>query len=314
METVVRARDLTKRYGAQVAVEGLTLEVPAGSMVGIVGPSGSGKTTTVRMLMGTEAPSEGDVLVFGTSPWAFTPAQRERIGYMPQLPVLYPHLSLQENLQFVASVYGLPLRRRERLREVLDFVELTEHRRKLMREASGGMQRRLALAATLVHHPDLLFLDEPTSGIGPIQRRKFWDHFADLKRAGRTLVVTTQYVGDASYCDLVAVLLDGTLLAFDTPDALRREAFGGEVVSLTALGGLDASVPAALRNLSFVHGVSVEPEHGGALHVLVDDAETALPRLREWFASRSIHLHTIGHHHPPFDEVFVKLVERARNE
>lgn len=309
----MQARGLTKRYGTQVAVEDVSLEVPAGSMVGIIGPSGSGKTTTVRMLMGTEAPSEGEVLVFGTPPWVFSPAQRARIGYMPQLPVLYPHLSLQENLQFVASVYGLPFRRRERLREVLDFVELTDHRRKLMRETSGGMQRRLALAATLVHQPDLLFLDEPTSGIGPIQRRKFWDHFAELKRAGRTLVVTTQYVGDAAYCDVVAVLLDGRLLAFDEPDALRRQAFGGEVVSLTAKGGLDDSVLAALRNLPFVLDVSVERDHGGTLNVLVDEAESALPRLREWFAARDIHLHTIGHHHPPFDEVFVKLVERARH-
>lgn len=311
MDPVVQAHGLTKTYRGQTAVQGLDLEVPAGSIVGVVGPSGSGKTTTVRLLLGAEKPSGGEVRVFGTAPSAFAPADRQRIGYMPQLSVLYPDLSLRENLRFVASVYGLPLRRRRRLREVLEFVGLYEHRRKPLRATSGGMQRRLALAAALVHEPDLLFLDEPTAGIGPIQRRTFWQHFEELKRSGRTLLITTQYVGEAGFCDLVAVLVGGTLVAFDHPDALRRRAFGGEVVTLTADRPLDPSVVEDLRALPSVRDTTSEGDDGQSLRVVVEQADTAIPRLQEWFSARDLHLESIRPHHPPFEEVFVHLVEQA---
>lgn len=311
MEPVVRAQAVTKTYRGQTAVRELSLDVSAGTIVGVVGPSGSGKTTTVRMLLGAEIPSDGEVRVFGQAPWSFPPAQRQRIGYMPQLSVLYPHLSLQENLHFVASLYGLPLRRRRRLREVLDFVELTEHRRKPLRKTSGGMQRRLALAAALVHEPDLLFLDEPTAGIGPIQRRTFWQHFAELKEAGRTLLVTTQYVSEAAYCDLVAVLVEGQLVALDHPDALRRQAFGGDVVTLTAAHPLDPSVVEDLRAVSSVREATPEGDDRRGLRVVVEQADTAIPRLQDWFSSRDLQLEAIRQNHPPFDEVFVNLVEQA---
>ena len=295
-------------------MRGLDLEVPAGKIVGVIGPSGSGKTTTVRMLLGAEVPSDGEVTVFGQAPWTFDAAQRERIGYMPQLSVLYPHLSVQENLQFVASVYGLPLRRRQRLGEVLDFVELTEHRRKLLRHTSGGMQRRVALAATLLHEPDLLFLDEPTAGIGPIQRRKFWDHFESLKDAGRTLVVTTQYVSEAAYCDLVAVLVQGRLIALQAPDALRQQAFGGDVVTLTGAEPFDPLVVRQLHGLEPVRTLSPEGDDGRGLRVVVDEAGAAIPRLQDWFSRRDVQLESISHEHPPFDEVFVRLVEQSSHD
>lgn len=307
----MRAQALTKRYRGQVAVSDLSFEVPAGKILGLIGPSGCGKTTTVRMLLGAEAPSEGDALLFGQAPWDCTPAQRQRIGYMPQLSVLYPHLSLQENLHFVASVYGLPLRRRRRLREVLDLVELTEHRRKLLRETSGGMQRRLALAAALVHDPDVLFLDEPTAGIGPIQRQTFWNHFTDLTAAGRTLVVTTQYVSEAEYCDVVALLVQGKLVALDPPGTLRRRAFGGDVVTLTPTRSWEESVIEDLRAVPFVRDVRPEGEGLRVLRLVVEQADTAIPRLQGWFADRDVQLTSIRQHHPPFDEVFIRLVEQA---
>ncbi|HVM14335.1 MAG TPA: ABC transporter ATP-binding protein [Egibacteraceae bacterium] len=311
MEQVVRARDLTKTYRGQTAVRDLSLDIPPGRIVGVVGPSGSGKTTTVRMLLGAEAPSDGEVLVFGDPPSTFGPEQRRRIGYMPQLSVLYPHLSLQENLHFVASLYGLPLRRRRRLREVLALVELTEHRRKKLSQTSGGMQRRLALAAALLHKPDLLFLDEPTAGIGPIQRRTFWEHFTVLKEAGRTLVITTQYVGEAAYCDLVALLVDGRLVAFDHPDALRHRALGGDVVTLTAAQPVPPSVVGELQELPLVREAARAGEDGRGLRIVVDEADTAIPRLQDWFARRDIRPESIGQHLPPFEDVFVNLVEQA---
>lgn len=281
-------------------------------MLGVVGPSGSGKTTTVRMLMGAVVPTEGEVFVFGQLPWTFSPTQRRRMGYMPQQSVLYPHLSLQENLRFVAAMYGMWLHRPRRMREVLDFVELTEDRDKLLRETSGGMQRRLALAATLVHEPELLFLDEPTTGIGPIQRRKFWEHFEQVKQAGGTLVVTTQNVNEAGYCDLVAIILDGELLAFDRPDELRRQAYGGEVVTVATTDPLDPSVSTALSQLPVVENVSPEGDGTHGLRILVSQADTAIPRLQEWFSGEGVRLESIAQERPPFDEVFVHLVEQAR--
>jgi ABC-2 type transport system ATP-binding protein len=311
MEPIIWARALGKSYGGQPAVADVDLSVAEGTILGVVGPSGSGKTTTVRMLLGAEAPSSGEVRVLGTAPWAFTPAQRRRLGYMPQLSVLYPELTLQENLNFAASVYGMPLRRRRRLREVLDFVDLFEHRRKRLRDTSGGMQRRLALAAALVHEPDLLFLDEPTAGIGPIQRRSFWQHFTDLRDRAGTLVITTQYVSEAEHCDEVAVIVRGRLVACAPPDELRQRAFGGDVITLTAASAVDPSTVAALGAAPSVREVVPEGDYGRALRVVVDRADTAIPKLQDWFSARRIPLDSIREHHPPFEEVFVQLVEQA---
>jgi ABC-2 type transport system ATP-binding protein len=227
--TMVCARGVSKDFGDQRGLDGVDLEVAHGSILGVIGPSGCGKTTLLRILTGIISRDEGELSVLGTDPARFSARHRRRFGYMPQLPVLFPNLSLIANLNFVASVYGMPLRRRKRLREVLEFVDLWEHRRKRLCEASGGMQRRLALAATLIHSPELLFLDEPTAGIDPILRDRFWSRFRDARDAGRTLIVSTQYVGEAALCDLVAVMAEGRVLVVDTPEGLRRHAFGDEL-------------------------------------------------------------------------------------
>lgn len=209
--TIIHAAGLTKQFGNEVAVEDVSFEVPNGAIFGYVGPSGSGKTTTLRLLTGIYTPSAGQATVLGREPRHFNRRTRQQIGYMPQLFVLYPDLTVWENLNFAASIYGMGLRRRRRLNEVLEFVELMEHRYKPARQISGGMQRRLSLAATLIHDPKLIFLDEPTAGIDPVLRRKFWDHFKHLQQAGRTLFITTQYVSETAYCDLVGVMADRRL-------------------------------------------------------------------------------------------------------
>jgi ABC-2 type transport system ATP-binding protein len=314
MDQVVRARGLERRYGDRTAVAGVDLDVSRGVIVGCIGPSGSGKTTTVRLLTGIERPSAGEVAVFGVRPSSFTPAHRRRIGYMPQLNVLYPHLSLEDNLQFVASLYGLPLRRQARLDEVLRFVELEEHRGRRLSDASGGMQRRLALAATLLHEPELLFLDEPTAGIDPVLRRRFWDHFGDLRQRGSTLFVTTQYVGEAAYCDEVAVLAEGRLLLTDTPEGLRRRALGGDVVDLVAAEAIPDEAVEGLSDLDYVAGAERIRTDGRGVRAVVHEAGAAIPALQGWLAERAVRLDSVQQYSPPFDDVFVELVQRAQRD
>ncbi|CAN5612593.1 MAG: ABC transporter ATP-binding protein [Actinomycetota bacterium] len=312
-EPVVAARALTRCYGEQVAVDDVDLEVAAGTIFGFIGPSGSGKTTTVRLLTGIEGPSSGEVRVFGMPPTSFTARDRARIGYMPQLASLYPHLSLHENLTFVASLYGVPLRRQRRLTKVLDFVELTSHRGKLLRDVSGGMQRRLSLAATLLHEPDLIFLDEPTAGIDPVLRRKFWEHFTDLKAQGKTVFMTTQYVGESADCDEVGVLVDGRLIARDTPDALRRTAFGGDLVDVVAAEALGDPLVGRIRSLRGMLAARRTRTDGRGLRLVVADADDATVWLQDWFDEHDVPLVSLRHHVPTFDDVFVKLIEEPRD-
>jgi ABC-2 type transport system ATP-binding protein len=309
---VVAARALSKVFKDDTGVHELDLTIPPGTIFGFVGPSGSGKTTTVRMLTGLTRPTSGSVEVLGSVPTRFSSTTKSRIGYLPQLSALYPQLTVRQNLTFAASIAGLPwLGRSAALRRVIEFVELEGSESKTVTEISGGMQRRLGLAATLVHDPELLFLDEPTAGIDPVLRRKFWDHFAEMRDEGRTVFVTTQYVGEAEYCDLVALIVGGRLVMMDTPEALRRAASGGDLVRVrfaTVHG------PETIEELSRFDGdTRVRPLDERSLELVVPDAARAIPDLVSWAQERGLDLEEAEEHRPPFDDVFVTLVERARD-
>jgi ABC-2 type transport system ATP-binding protein len=308
-QAIIDADGLTKRFNGQAAIADVTFEVPRGAIFGYVGPSGSGKTTTIRVLTGVYTPTAGTARVLGYDPARFHQSTRERIGYMPQLFVLYPQLTVWENLNFAASLYGMGFGRGRALRRVLDFVELSDHRNKRTRDISGGMQRRLSLAATLVHDPELLFLDEPTAGIDPVLRRKFWDHFKELQKQGRTLFITTQYVSEVAYCDLVGVMAEGRLLVMDTPEGLRNRAMGGDVVNVRTTSRLDYADMQALAELPYMRR---PPTRAGedSLRLVVDRAATAIPALFEWFNGRNINISDIEEYQPPFDDVFVELVKK----
>ncbi len=308
-EIVIHTDELTKKFNHEPAVQDVTLDVPRGQIFGFIGPSGSGKTTTVRMLTGILEPTSGKAVVLGRSPAKFDERTREKIGYMPQLFALYPDLTVWENMNFAASIYGMGWFRGKRLRQVLDFVELYGDRGKLAHNLSGGMQRRLSLAATLVHDPVLIFLDEPTTGIDPILREKFWEHFRSLRDEGRTLFVTTQYVGEAAQCDYIGVLDQGRLLTVDTPEGLRRQALGGEVVELQTLERIDYNHLQLLRRLPFVHNITRQGDQ--ELRLVVDEASTAIPALLEWAKQQKLSIASIQQYLPPFDEVFVELVNKA---
>jgi ABC-2 type transport system ATP-binding protein len=277
----------------------------------LIGPSGCGKTTTVRMLTGIYRPTTGWATINGTAADRLSDRQRQRIGYLPQLPALFPDLSLWENLSFHASMYGLRVRRRRRLQQLLSWVELWEHRNKRIREVSGGMQRRLALAASFVHDPPTLFLDEPTAGIDPILRAKFWARFRELRESGRTILVTTQYVGEAAYCDLVGLLSDGELLGVDTPENLRRAAFAGDVVDVELVRRVEADELRAIAGLEFVLAPPEEVEPR-IWRIVVKDADHALRELPTAFENAGLSVVDLQEHVVDFDEAFVRVIERAR--
>jgi ABC-2 type transport system ATP-binding protein len=308
---VVEANELTKKFGDSVAVDAVTMNVPPGTIFGFIGPSGCGKTTTVRLLTGVYTPTSGQVSVLGKNPVTFSKEDREKIGYLIQQFVLYPELTVWENLNFAASFYGVNPFRRGHLRRLLDFVELSADSSKRARQLSGGMQRRLSLAATLVHNPQLLFLDEPTAGIDPILRRKFWDYFKELQNQGHTLFITTQYVGEAAYCDLVGVMYEGKLLMVETPDNLRRKAFGGDVVSIRTTEEIRHANREQIENLPFVRG-KAKFLSDQEIDVIVDDASTAIPLLVENLNTQRLNTESIEEKSTPFDDVFVKLIETEK--
>ena len=298
----------TKRFGDDIAVDGISLIVLKGTILGIIGPSGSGKTTTIRLLTGALAPTEGQVRVLGEDPRAFLRQTRERIGYMPQQFTLYPDLTTRENVDFVASLFGILWRtRHRRTREVLQLVDLWDVRGRRAGRLSGGMQRRLELASALVHDPDLMFLDEPTAGIDPILRVKVWDELHRLRDDGRTLLVTTQYVSEAESCDMVALISAGRLIALARPEELRREALGGDIVEISTTDAFDI---ARLTELPVVR--SIERLGPNALRVRVDDASTAIPEVVDAITAQGGQVASASEARPSFDEVFAILVERDR--
>ncbi len=305
--SVISVRHLTKKFGDEIVVQDISFEVPRASIFGFIGPSGSGKTTTVRLLTGVYIPTSGEVTVLDCSPDKFSQGDRARLGYMPQLFVLYPNLTVWENLNFAASLYGMGLFRRKRLKEALEFVELYEHRSKLARNISGGMLRRLSLASTLVHDPQLLFLDEPTAGIDPVLRRKFWDHFGELKNQGRTIFITTQYVSEADNCDLVGVQNNGKLLLVDTPRGVRHHAYGGDMIDFRTTQPFDFQAEALLRALPFVRSKTIRTG-SDSMRIIVDQASTATPELMAWAQQQKIQVQAVEEYTPSFEDVFVELV------
>jgi ABC-2 type transport system ATP-binding protein len=301
---------LTRCFGQQTVLDRVDLDVRAGTIVGLIGPSGCGKTTLIRTMVGIRQPDAGEISVLGTTPSEFTEADRARIGYMPQLPALLPGLSIIDNLRFAASLYGVNIRgRRRRMREMLQFVGLADDPKKLAGTASGGMRRRLALAQTLIHDPELIFLDEPTAGIDPILRDRFWQHFRRLRDHGRTLIVSTQYVGEASDCDVVAVMAQGRIVTLAPPDELRRRAFGGDLIELRPERGWFTADE--IGKLSTEPYVARADRTAAGARVVVEDAAMDTPRIIEAVRQMDIGAVALDQLTPDYDDVFVAIMRAA---
>jgi ABC-2 type transport system ATP-binding protein len=240
-ENVIIARDLTRRFGDFTAVDHVSFEITEGEVIGYLGPNGSGKTTTIRMLLGLLLPSEGGAQVLGYDVVRQAERIRERAGYMSQKFALYHDLTVIENLAFYAGVYGV--RDRARVEAVLEQLGLAGLERERVSDLSTGWRQRLALGTAIVHNPQLLFLDEPTSGVDPTARRAFWDLIYDLVDQGVTVLVTTHYMDEAEYCGRVGIMRSGRLLALGSPSELKEHTLPGiawDVFARPLLPALDA--------------------------------------------------------------------------
>jgi ABC-2 type transport system ATP-binding protein len=302
----IDVRGISRNFGLVEAVRDVSLQVPEGSILGLIGPSGSGKTTTIRIITGAITPTTGDLRVLGQQPRRFRRQTRERIGYMPQQNVLYPDLTARENVEFVAATFGLFVRkRRQRTEEVLRLVELWDVADRRVSQMSGGMQRRVALATALVHDPDLLILDEPTAGIDPLLRQQVWTELRRLRDDGVTVLVTTQYVSEAEYCDWVTLISEGAVIASAPPEEVRRQALGGDVVQVATTHEFDVA------RLPRVEGVvDIRQVGPRELLVIASDAGQALPAVVDAISAAGGNVEWSREYRPTFDEVFAELVTR----
>jgi ABC-2 type transport system ATP-binding protein len=313
-EFVIITENLTKRFGDVVAVNNLNVQIKRGEIFGLVGPDGAGKTTTIRLLAAIMDPTEGRATVAGYDTVKEAEPIKGRIGYMAQQFSLYGDLTVQENLNFFADIFGVRgQERRERIARLLEFARLTEFTDRRAAHLSGGMKKKLALASSLIHRPEVLYLDEPTTGVDPVSRREFWDILSDLHIEGVTILVSTPYMDEAERCSRVGLLYQGQLVVCDVPDRIKS-LIEGELIEVRPVAeergaGLMRRAEKALVSLP---GVLEVQTYGDLLHIFVDDAGQRMPRIREALAERSIRAEDLRQTRARMEEAFIWLIRRQQ--
>jgi ABC-2 type transport system ATP-binding protein len=306
---LVDVRDLTRRYAELVAVQGVSFEVRRGEMFGLIGPDGAGKTTTLRVVLGLLSPHGGTVRTCGLDPRRQTDALSRRVGYLSQRFSLYGDLSIDENIAFFAEVHGVK-GWRPRRDELLERLRLAPFRERRADRLSGGMKQKLALACTLIHTPELLVLDEPTTGVDPVSRRDFWRILAGLQREGLTLLLTTPYLDEAERCQRVALMDRGRLLVVDAPDALRAQAEGAVIEVLARPRRQAADLLASRPEVADVQAF------GERLHITVrgvppSAGEEASRRVAALLAGAGVEVESVRATRPSLEDVFIARMRQA---
>jgi ABC-2 type transport system ATP-binding protein len=311
---VIKTENLTRKFRDLIAVDNLNLEIKGGEIFGLVGPDGAGKTTTIRMLAAIMDPTEGHATVAGCDTVKEAEAIKQRIGYMAQQFNLYGDLSVQENLDFFADVFGVRgHERKERITQLLRFARLTEFTRRRAAHLSGGMKKKLALACSLIHRPEILYLDEPTTGVDPVSRREFWDILSELHIEGVTILVSTPYMDEAERCSRVGLMYQGKLFVCDTPNRVKG-LVEGELIELRPVAedrgvGLIRRAEAAITGLA---GVLEVQTYGDLLHIFVDDVAQRAPQVEAALAAQSIRAEGMRQTHARMEEAFISLIRRRR--
>ncbi len=306
----ISARALTRRFGAFTAVDAVSFEVERGEIFGYLGANGAGKSTTIRMLTGLLAPSGGEATVAGHDVARDPHAVKRAIGYMSQRFSLYLDLPVEENLLFFGGAYGLAgPALRARAREVLELTGIAGLGDATTGDLPGGIRQRLALACAVLHRPELVFLDEPTAGVDPAARRAFWRLIRDVAREGTTVFVTTHYLDEAEYCRRIGLMVDGRLVALDTPAALKRTWVPDRV--LVVRGQELAAGADALR--ARAGGRSVQP-FGAGLHLRVDPARWTADAIASVLREAGARAVTVDAAEPSLEDVFLAVVDRGAQE
>ncbi|HOR01236.1 MAG TPA: ABC transporter ATP-binding protein [Anaerolineae bacterium] len=307
--TPIVVDNLSKRFGDFVAVDRINFAVRRGEVYGWLGPNGAGKTTTIRMLLGLLKPSEGSCRVLGYNPATQAKAMQAHVGYMSQLFTLYRDLTARENIRFYGQVYGLSrasLRQREV--EILEMAGLRGRENELTANLSGGWRQRLALGCAIVHRPRVLFLDEPTAGVDPISRRRFWALIYAMAKEGVTILVTTHYMDEAELCQRVGFISQGKLLALDTPARLKETQMRGQVLEIAC-----ADAEPAIRALHSAREDGLLPLgevalYGAEIHAIVPDAQAWQQPIRDLLEAQGTAVQSIDWIAPTLEDVFISTV------
>jgi ABC-2 type transport system ATP-binding protein len=306
-DLAIDVRGLTRRFGAFVAVDDLSFSVKQGEIFGFLGANGAGKSTTIRMLCGLLKPTAGTALVGGVDVSRNPEGVKRTIGYMSQKFSLYELLTVDQNIEFFGGIYGLSRARlAERRSFVLEMAGLKGRESTLTRELPGGWRQRLALGCAILHEPRIVFLDEPTGGVDPLSRRRFWDLIGDLSRQGVTVLVTTHYLDEAEHCHRIAIIQAGKLAALGTATELKQ------VFSSRPILEIHASQPVQAMAILDEHaGVEKTSLFGTSVHAVLRDASTDPAALAATLRAKGIEVTSIGKVTPSLEDVFLDVVERV---
>lgn len=301
----VEVQGLTRTFGDFTAVDHIDLEVKKGEIFGFLGPNGAGKSTTIKMLCGLLLPTSGKGSVAGYDVMRESEEIKKTIGYMSQKFSLYDDLTVEENIDFFSGIYSVRQEKKEERKEwALKMAGLEDKRGVLTRTLPGGFKQRLALGCAILHEPPILFLDEPTSGVDPISRRNFWTLIYEMSQAGTTIFVTTHYMDEADYCDRLALIYRGKIIAEGTPNELKQKHMVKTV--------LEIDVDRVVEAMEALYKNKIETAiFGSLLHATVDEAGTAVPEIRRILGESNITINKIEKIVPSLEDVFVTLIEVA---
>jgi ABC-2 type transport system ATP-binding protein len=303
--SIIATKGLTRDFKTTRAVNMLDLNIYPGVLFGLVGPDGAGKTTTLRLLAGLLDITEGSATISGFDLGSQAEAIKPHVGYMAQQFSLYAELSVEENLQFFSDLYDVPRKELgERTERLLAFAGLLDFKERRAGHLSGGMQKKLALACTLIHEPEILLLDEPTTGVDPISRREFWNILTELHLAGTTIIVSTPYMDEADRCSLVGLMYEGEMMVIDTPKAIRAQ-IDGDLIQI-----YPQDWQAAHNLIVQLPGIHEVQTYGEALHVLVDSGKKRLPQITRALKKNEIAFSNARIAPARMEEAFISLISQ----